>query len=172
MSPEELSETDYKFLQKWRSEESAYNFIEKQFQIINKTCFNGELAELEIEIRPMFAKEGEILFGHSSAGAEYQPKDTVMNAKIILYSVVLLEEELAITVLAHEMVHHWEHTVGSLSPKVGYPEELNQIISQRFRHAKREKIWRKGHSNRFLSKIYEVAVSLNLPLKDVLFRAP
>ncbi len=171
MSQEELSETDHKFLQKWGSEEVAKDFIEKQYQKINKTCFGGELSKVEIEIRPMIAKEGEILFGHSSAGAEYRSKESVVGAKIILYSVLLLEEELAITVLAHELVHHWEHTMGNFSSAVSYPVELDHIISQHFSDIRKEGSWRSGHSDRFLSKIYEVAVNLNLSLKDILFHA-
>jgi len=168
---EELSEIDIRMLQKWGNEERAYNFIKEEFQVINKTCFNDELPELEIEIRPMFAREGDILFGSSSAGAEYYAKDSVMEARIVLYSVALLEEELAVTVLAHEMVHYWEDFTKNLSAEYSYPEEFDQIISQHFKDGIKQQSWRNGHSRRFLGKISEVAETLKLSSKRILYDA-
>ncbi len=168
MNNEELSEIDIRMLQKWGNEERAYNFIKEQFQIINKTCFNDELPELEIEIRPMFARG---LFGSSSSGAEYYTKDSVMEARIVLYSVALLEKELSVTVLAHEMVHYWEDFTKNLSAEYSYPEEFDQIISQHFNDGTKQQSWSNGHSRRFLGKISEVAETLKLSSKRILFDA-
>jgi len=106
----------------------------------------------------------------SSTGAEYEPADIDRPAYICLFPVVLLDEREARNALVHEMIHHWEHTTKKENCNLSYPRHIDETIQGRFSDTTRERRWRAGHSDKFISKAYKVAKFLHISIRDLLFK--
>jgi len=155
-------------LEKWGSEEAVSSFLQHQLERINNDCFNGRLALPQLQIKPMWLSRG--LFGERRSGADYEPANGDKPAVIGLFPVILLDERSARIALAHEMIHHWEMTTEDKCHEWSYPERVDKIIQQRFSNANKEHLWRARHSARFIAKAHNVANSLSIPIRELLFR--
>jgi hypothetical protein len=50
-----------------------------------------------------------------------------------------------------------------------YPASVDQEISKEIPTGYRERAWRSSHSRRFISKAFDVAKVLSIPVREVLF---
>lgn len=70
---------------------------------------------------------------------------------------------------SHELIigKHASSGGGSDSEWDGW---IDEIIQRRFSDKTRERRWRAGHSDRFISKVNKVAKFLRIPIRDLLFK--
>jgi hypothetical protein len=151
----------------WGSEEAVYSFLKSEFGRINVTAFEGRLSLPRFQIKPMWLSKG--LMGERNSGADYEPSETARPAEIGVFTECLHDKDKTVCILAHEMVHHWEHTVADKDESTEYPPSLDREISEGLEGSFRERGWRRGHSRRFICKAYRVAEVLNLPPRTLLF---
>ena len=161
-----LTKIDYR---KWGSKKAVYDFLMNQQKKINKVCFNNALTEIDVQVHPMTGRVD--LFNNLFCGGKYLPAGKGLKPQIILFPCALLNKDVAKRGLAHGMIHHWEHSFNDNPNGWNYPEELNEIVYQRFKgkRTSREALWRERHSSRFLAKAYQVARKLNISLENFLF---
>lgn len=148
-------------LKKWGSEEAVYKFLRKGFDRINRAAFGGRLTAPTLQIKPI----------EQNATGNYAPAERHLPAVIGIFTNVLKDEEAARRVLAHYMTHHWENTLATENESEDYPAAVDQEISKHFPTGYRERAWRSFHSKRFISKAYDVAKSLSIRTREVLFES-
>jgi hypothetical protein len=139
----ELDPPEKAVLDKWGTEDAIYVFLQDELRIISKTCFDGVLSLPNLQIMPMWLSRG-IMGETPNKGGHYEPPEADKAAQIVLFSSVLVEEEEAKLVLAHEMIHHWELTSSGGSDKVSYASEIDDLIKNRFPRQVDERRWRGG----------------------------
>jgi hypothetical protein len=88
-----------------------------------------------------------------------------------IFTNVLMDEDTARRVLAHYVIHHWENTLATDWDSEDYPASLDEEISKEFSTGYRERVWRSSHSRRFIAKACDVAKSLSIPAREVLFES-
>jgi len=155
-------------LETWGSEEAIYTFLEREIEGININCFDGRLSLPQVQVKPMWLSRG--LLGERRSGADYEPANGDKPAVIGLFSVVLRDEHSARIALAHEMIHHWEMTTEEECHEGSYPKQVDKMIRQHFSEMTKEQVWRIGHSARFIWKACKGADSLDIPVRELLFR--
>ena len=167
MSPVGLDSWEQAVLKKWKSMKCLDDYIQEAMGRINEFCFHGELSLPEVSLgRMRFAKNWE----GGYFGGRYYPPNGDQIARIKIFPFLLLEEKDIVSVLGHEMVHHWEHLQPQGPKRKPYPVRIDEIILHRFSDNRQKKRWLTTHSPRFLAKSWEVSRSLWLPIKDMLFR--
>jgi hypothetical protein len=145
-------------LEKWGSEKAVHALLKKEFNRINKAAFNGRITIPMLQIKPM----------EQNATGNYAPAERHRPAVIGISANVLMDEDTARRVLAHYIVHHWEHTLATDNDSEEYPATVDQEISKQFPTGYRERVWRSSHSRRFISKACEVAKVLSIPAQEIL----
>ena len=165
----ELDKEFQVLLDKWGSEDCLYDFLSREMESLSRVVFDKDVTLPNIQVKPSWLARG-IMGEHPTAGGDYQPADQELSAQIGLFPSVLLDERMTRIVIAHEIVHHWEHTAPNDSSQLEYPVEIDEVIERTFKTPQRTSRWRSGHSSRFISKAATVASKLNLPLPDMLFR--
>ncbi len=153
-------------LEKWGSEDVAYEFLRKEFERINSDGFGGCLSVPHFQIKPIWLSRG--LMGERNSLADYEPAEGNRPARIGIFTAALLDDDRLRRVLAHEMIHHWEHAIAD-DQNTGYPSQLDEMISDGFSDSVREDRWRRWHSPRFLSKAYSLAKLLDIVPRKLLF---
>jgi hypothetical protein len=151
----------FELLKKWGSEKAVYAFLKKEFDRINGAAFDGSLEMLELQIKPM----------EQNATGNYAPAERHRPAVIAIFANVFMDEDTARRVFAHYIVHHWENTLATDWEREDYPASVDEEISKEFETGYRERAWRSSHSRRFISKACDVAKSLSIPTREVLFES-
>jgi hypothetical protein len=108
------------------------------------------------------------VLGGGQAGADYEPAADGREA-VGMFASTLLDEDRAKRALTHELVHHWEHTIGRARRPTAYPKEIDAEIKARFSRPGRAARWRAAHSARFIAKLWSVATMLDEPIDGLLF---
>jgi len=139
----------------------------KELARIRGLCFNSDLPLPQVSVKRM--KFSKCLQG-GYFGADYKPPNHRRPALIGVYPILLLKKEDVIIALAHELVHHWEYMTPLPINSRQYPLEMDSLIQFRFPCSPREENWRRSHSPYFLSKSWEVAQQLGIPIRDFLFK--
>jgi hypothetical protein len=148
-------------LEKWGSKKAVYAFLKKKFDRINRDAFGGSLEMPTLKINPI----------EPNSTGNYAPAERHRPAVIGIFTHVLMDEDAARRVLAHYVIHHWENTVATDNDSEDYPASVDQEISKEFSTGYRERAWRSSHSRRFISKACDVAKSLSIPAREVLFES-
>ncbi len=154
-------------IEKWGSEAAVYRFLDAEFERVNVAAFQSRLSAPHFQIKPMFLAHG--LMGERHSGADYEPAEIGKRAEIGIFTVIFQDEGKTSQVLAHELIHHWEHTVAAEKEPTDYPATVDAEISRGFSDPQREHHWRNGHSRRFIAKACQVAQILGLPVRKLLF---
>lgn len=154
-------------LKLWGSEEAIYQFLDGEATRINVVCFEGELTYPAFLIKPNWLSRG--LFGDRHSAADYEPVQEDRPPQIGIFTNTLLSKRIAKKAIAHEMIHHWEQTLGSADTVYRYPKEVNKLIRKEFSNPTREKVWRNAHSTLFIAKALEVAKRLGQPAEELLY---
>lgn len=155
-------------LKRWGTEEAIYEFLQHTLEQVNLRCFEGQLSLPRLQIKPMWLSKG--LFGERHSAADYEPASQENPAEIGIFPIALLNENVAQSALAHEIIHHWEMTTEKECYACSYPKEIDGIIKQHFSSTTRERSWCSAHSAQFISKACEVAGLLDISIKELLFR--
>ncbi len=150
-------------LDKYGSERAVYQALEEEFERVNRLAFGGLLGTPALLIYPMWLSRG--LMGEHSCRGQYEPAEERRPAEIRLFTDALLSGDWP-RVLAHEMIHHWEHAAPGDAP-TAYPPEIDRAISEGLRE--REHHWRSKHSGRFIAEACRVALALGVPPRKLLF---
>jgi hypothetical protein len=154
-------------LNKWGSEGVIYRFLDSEAKRVNRRCFGGRLILPAIQVKPEWLSRG--LLGGGHAGADYEPAADGREATVGMFASTLLDQDRAKRALTHELVHHWEHTIGRARRATAYPKEIDAVIVSRFSKPERAARWRSGHSTRFIAKLWSVATLLDEPIDGFLF---
>jgi hypothetical protein len=156
-------------LKRWKSMQHLFTFLHREMKRLNEAFFGGKLTLPQLQIKPMRLARRPL--EDFSSSAYYAPAFEDRPAEIGLFPNVLLDPQAARIALAHEMVHHWEWTLPE-DPTAPSPEppEVKEALHHFFRNRAIEKSWRRHHSQRFLSKAWEMAQQFELPLKEFLFK--
>lgn len=161
---------DFKLvLEKWGTEEHLYNFLYQEMENLGPIIYGENFGLPNIQIKPTWLAKG-IMMEHPTAGGDYQPPEKGDKAEIGLFPSILTDDRMVRIVLAHELIHHWEHLATQNQESYEYPAEVNKIIENTFKTAERIRRWRNGHSDRFISKAVIVANHLGFPIQYMLFR--
>jgi hypothetical protein len=151
----------------WGSEEQANIGLANQVAELNAIVFDGELPCVNVHVAPRSMLSG--LFGADrNAAANYNPAYEDHAAYIFVGQSAIMSKDQARIILAHELVHHWEHTVSTDSDPSTYPNEIEMMIKHWFPDFKSEKKWRATHSNRFLAKAYLMSAEHGFELSRLL----
>ena len=165
-----LHPLEQEVLKRWQSYRRLYTFLEREFHRINRECFYGQLPFPKIELKRL--KYSRDLIGKGYTGAVYNPPAREHDAEFGFYPIVLLQKEDALTALAHEMVHHWEWVNRERGTHLPLHPEVEDLIRYQFSDSTSHQHydWRLGHSFKFIAKACEVATTLQLPIKEFLFK--
>jgi hypothetical protein len=147
-------------LKKWGSEKAVYRFLRTEFNRINRVAFGGCLIVPTLQVKPL---------GEQNSSGEYEPAERHRPAAISIFTNVLTDEDKAQQVLCHYMIHHWENIVATDNDSEDYPAPVDEEISKEFPTGYRERSWRSFHSRRFISKACDVAKTLAIPTREILF---
>jgi hypothetical protein len=153
----------------WGSEENLHKFLEAQVAPLCQLVCGADASIPRVRLKPTWLARG--LMGERSSAADYEPEDDDLPATIDVFPSLVHDERVLRTALAHELVHHWEHMDATHETNPTYPQEADELVSQRFKNAQRENAWRSGHSRRFIAKAAEASRKLDLPLSDMLFHS-
>ncbi len=163
-----LVRLEQEVLKQWKSIRRLYTFLEKEFQRVNRECFNDRLPLPSFHLKRMrFSRD---IFGGGYIGATYRPPGIEEKAQIGFFPIVLLNKDDTLTALAHEMVHHWEWIQRERGGHCFLQPEVENMILRQFPDSDQHYGWRLGHSFQFIAKASEVAQTLKLPLKEFLFK--
>jgi len=163
----ELESESESLLEKWSSEERIYEFLQQQAEKIAELIFENPIAVPNLQILPSWLKCG-ITGEHPKAAGTYDPADEGHKAEIGIFATTLMDEDRSRSVLAHELIHHWEYSSGDVAATDEYPSDVDNLISDAFESKAREAIWRVGHSRRFIAKASRVAEALGVPVRNLL----
>jgi hypothetical protein len=163
-----LDEDLQALLDKWGSEGRLYGYLEEQLAELCTLVCGAGVTVPEIQVKPTWLARG-LLGGRQLAGADYEPSEGDRVAIIGLYPSVLTDEAVIRRVLAHELIHHWEHLGAAGASRLSYPDDADKIVSSRFENPGRESRWRAAHSQVFIAKANSVASALDIRLRDLLF---
>ncbi len=164
---EELDELDRIVTENWGSEDQALEDFDRLAKKYNRDLFDDHLPEVVVTIAPRWILSGP-MGTDTDAGATYEPSSSGQ-FYIHLGQMAIRSKESAAVVLAHEMIHHWEYTMATDSESEEYPLWIDELISQSYRDAKRERHWRSGHSKRFTAKANLVATKIGVHLRTLLY---
>ncbi len=160
-------EKDATIIARWGGEEALSAFLDL---LLADLCplICGSHAPLPIlQLKPSWLASGVMGGGH--AGADYEPPDGNRPATISIFPSVLKDEAKVRSVLTHELIHHWEHLGSVRRESLAYPGECDALVSSRYSDESKQRLWRSGHSQVFISKAAEVARRLNICVDDLLF---
>jgi len=160
---------DLTFIQaRWGSERTLNSFLAREVGALCGLICGRDVAVPRVEVRPSFLARG--LFGKNSRAAEYIPDDdSNTQPTIIMLPAACESREKARLILAHELIHHWEHTSDSPALDRYESHRLDSFVSSLFSNGEREQRWRGGHSRVFISKAALVANQLQVDLRNLLF---
>jgi hypothetical protein len=162
-----MTRDDEAVLADWGGEDSLYRFLEAQLAELCPIVCGTAAPPPRLQVKLSFLRKGPM--GERSSGADYEPEEGEFPATIGIFPVILQNEEKLRRVLAHELIHHWEHLGSPGVELLSYPPEADAIIDARFRDGPHNTRWRSGHSKSFISKAAAVAAILEVPLADLLF---
>lgn len=151
----------------WGSEENLYDFLEQQVRELCPLICGLVPPVPVVQVKPSWLACG--LFGGHHAAADYEPGERDHPATISIFPSIIHDYALVRVAIAHELIHHWEHSESDVN-ELSYPLEADKIIAEKYLDPARERIWRSGHSQRFIAKAAETANELKVPLSDILFR--
>jgi len=160
-----LTEDHRKVVGAWGSEEALHMFLETEVQRLCTLICGAGVEPPRAEVRPSFLSRG--LLGGKLRGGEYEPKDGSYKATIAVFPNVCSDRGLLSTVLAHELVHHWE-TISEEELPPRYPPEVDETIKEIFGSENAERSWRNSHSEKFISKGWLVTQQLGIPVHSFL----
>ena len=152
-------------LAKWGTEDDIYAFFDRELEILGPLICGSGTPLPKVMIVPSSFVRGPM---YSNAAADYEPDFPGSGPIIGMSPSVLMDEGVARRVLAHELIHHWEHIAGHDAPKKTYPKKIDELISKSL--GEPEASWRGGHSSTFIAKAVEVAKQLDPPIERLLFR--
>lgn len=155
-------------LEKWSSEEKIYEFLQCHAAQLVELIFHRPVVVPHLQILPSWLKRG-ITGEHPEAAGTYDPSERDQEAEIGIFATTLMDEARSQHVLAHELIHHWEHTSGDVTAVEEYPSKIDSLISEVFETNALERGWRAGHSRRFIAKASGVAEVLGVPVRKLLF---
>jgi len=153
-------------LAEWGTEEALQTHIEKLVAVLCPMICGRHAAVPVVELRPGCFARG--LFGERSAGAEYEAAEGCRPATIGVYPRVFRRRDLLEPVLAHELIHHWEHLGADGAETLSYPDEADAKIAEKYGD-KQQARWRAAHSRAFVAKSAAIANALARPLEILLF---
>lgn len=159
---------EQKILKTWKSLKFLQEFLENEFDRINRDYFEDKLPRAKIRIKRTW------LVGKHPAGkqaaAHYKRAEPNQLAEIHLLPLALLGEHEARIALTHEMIHHWEASMDKDSKDLKYPELIDESITKQFMDSKKEYQWRQKHASGFIKKACIVASALDINVEELLFR--
>jgi len=155
-------------LEKWGSEKRIYEFLQRQAGQLVELIFENPVAIPNLQILPSWLKCG-ITGEHPKAAGTYDPAEEDLKAEIGIFATTLMDEDRSRSVLAHELIHHWEYSSGDVAASDEYPSDIDNLISEAFESKAREANWRFRHSRKFIVKTSRVAEALGVPVRDLLF---
>ena len=151
----------------WGSEENLYDFLEQQVRELCPLICGLAATVPTVHVKPSWLARG--LFGGHHAAADYEPGERDHPATISVFPSILQDGALVPVAIAHELIHHWEHSESDVD-ELFYPAEADKMIAEKYSDPTRELTWRSGHSRRFIAKAARIADELKLSLRDILFR--
>jgi len=156
-------------LKRWKSMQHLFTFIHREMKRLNDAFFEGKLILPQVQIKPMRLARRPL--EDFSSSAYYAPAFEDRPAEIGLFPNVLLDPQEARIALAHEMVHHWEWSLPEeRADSREEAPEVKEALHRFFKNKAIERSWRRHHSERFLSKAWEMAKQFKVPLREFLFK--
>ncbi len=162
-----MSDEEEAVLAKWGSWDALYTYLDRLVRELSPVVCGHHTPVPTVEVKPTCLARG--LLGGQHSGADYEPAEGQRPAVIGLFPAVLTDEALLRLVVAHELVHHWEHLGAQGADELPSSEAAATIIAARFTNAQRERRWRSGHSSYFIAKASSVAATLGVQLRQLLF---
>ena len=153
--------------QHWGSENSLNVFLDAEVRRLCPLICGSDAPLPRVQLVPTFMEGG--LLGGTRRGGEYEPHDGNFPATVSILPSMATDKASVTRVLAHELVHHWEHLRARGVSALTYPAHADGVIAARFRHSGRESRWRGGHSRDFIAKLHAVGQTLGEDLRELLF---
>lgn len=161
-------DADYQgLLQVWGTEEALQVHLEKIVAQLCPMICGVDAPVPVVEPRPSWVARA--LLGGRSARAQYEPAEAGQPPKIAAYPGLFLQPDLLRRVLAHELIHHWEHLGAVGAEALGYPDDADARIAGKYGDSAQGRSWGAAHSRSFVAKAASVATSLAQPLAVLLF---
>lgn len=163
-----FSPDEQEVLRRWKSLKHIHAFLKREFNLLNRLCFESRLSLPVFRLPPMRLSRRP-LENHRGA-AFYRPAHRESPAEIGIFPHLLLNREETRIALAHEMAHHWEWSLPEEKEPEAVCVEVKSLLEENLQDAFQAENFQRHHSSRFLGKIQQIARSLQIPVGKFLFK--
>ena len=161
-------EDDIKLISEvWGSEDALRSVLQSEVRRLCRLVCGPKSKSPAIDLRPSLMSNGVLPSNSGLRSAEYEPANGG-EATIILFPSACTDKGILTVAIAHELIHHWELTVPPKRRAQEYPQAAEELIRSAFKDRTKERIWRSGHSAKFVSKAVDIARKLEISLLRML----